>query len=109
MKTTIKIFTEARNEKNALVVLNKVKNKIEYISLSDTCEPYHKGGYICRFEVDVPNSNWNEMPYELLNLCQSIGHAWQISGSIEEEFDAWSNDLNVPGVNSVHVQCSHKV
>ena len=105
MNTTIKIFTDATNEKNASGVLGKVKSKIELGSQSESVEPYHKGGYVCAFEVDVPVSNWGEIPYKLLSLCQGIGRAWQITGNIEEEFDAWSNEASISGVSSVHVQC----
>lgn len=105
MKTTLKIFTDAANEKKALVVLNKVKNAIEFGSQSESCEPYHKGGFVCSLQVNISGASWEEMPYKLLSLCQSIGRAWQVAGSIEEEFDAWSNESNITGVSNVHVQC----
>ncbi len=108
MKTTIKIFTDATNKKSASVVLEKVKSEIGLGAQSENVEPYHKGGYVCAFEVEVPVSNWGEVPYKLLSLCQSIGRAWQITGSIEEEFDAWSNEASISGVSSVHVQCLHQ-
>ncbi|MES9903673.1 MAG: hypothetical protein ABW168_13490 [Sedimenticola sp.] len=108
MKTTLEIFTDAKNEKNALVVLNKVKNKTKFSSLSERCEPYHKGGFVCNFEVNVHSSNWEEMPYKLLSLCQSIGRSWQVLGSIDEEFDAWSNESSVSGAERIHVQCLHQ-
>ncbi len=106
MKTKIKVYTEAKTEKNALVVLSKIKTKIEFNSYLDICEPYDKGGHICTFEIDVPSQEWTEIPYKLLTICQRIGYAWQLSGNIEEEFDAWSNETNISGVSSVHVQCS---
>ncbi len=105
MKTTLKIFTDASNDKNALVVLNKVKNNIEFGSQSESCEPYHKGGFVCSLELNISDTGWEEMPYKLLSLCQSIGRAWQITGSIEEDFDAWSNESSISGVGSLHVQC----
>jgi len=105
MNTTVKIFTDAKSGKKAFVVLSKIKSKIHSHSLSEKCEPYHKGGYVCSIEIRLPSSSWEEIPYNLLSLCQNIGSAWKISGNIEEEFDAWSNESNVQGVNSVHVQC----
>lgn len=106
MKTTIKIFTEAANEKNASVVMNKCRKQLKLETLSECCEPYHKGGYVCRFEAEVPATDWETIPYRLLSLCQRLGYGWQLSGDIEHEFDAWSNDASVVGGNSIHVLCS---
>jgi len=77
-------------------------------------EPYSKGGFVCSFEV-APNENeWPEVIVEALSLAQHIGRDWKLSGSfleafwklsgsIEDEVDAWSNDSSVHGVKSVHL------
>jgi hypothetical protein len=72
----------------------------------ERCEPYHKGGFVLEIEGTVDGWAWKEAPYKLLLLCQRLGRGWQIAGDIEEEFDAWSNESNISGTESLHVQSS---
>lgn len=66
-------------------------------------EPYHKGGYVCSFISKTEAENWKEIPYSALAQAQKIGRMWVVSGNVDFEFSAWSNESSISGIVSIEI------
>jgi len=105
MKIEWVIFTDAKNIKNSEVVLGKVFKKLDAEPVNSHVEPYHKGGHRCSFDTELNANNWADAVFLTIYSSQLIGRGWEISGSIDEEVNMWSNDSNISGVTNIQVQC----
>ena len=63
-----------------------------------TITPYHKGGFLIAGAIPISAHNWPEVIFEALSAAQNVGRAWVITGNIDEELDAWSNDSVILGI-----------
>ncbi|MES9980562.1 MAG: hypothetical protein ABW107_17660, partial [Candidatus Thiodiazotropha sp. 6PLUC5] len=86
-----KVFTEANTPEKAKKVLKRVVDKMAVTHSNESVEPYHKGGFVCTFEITSNAQNWSEVVIESLSLAQRVGRGWVLYGNIENEIDAWSN------------------
>lgn len=105
MKANWRVFANVSNEKKAETVLKHFLQVLDISPNETYIESYHKGGFLLTIETITKNENWAEVVLELLTLAERVGKGWQISGSIQNEFDMWTNESSVVGVQSVHLQC----
>ena len=98
-----RLYTNCESEKNAKAVMNKATKKLKVKIEKSKIEPYHKGGYVCSFSNQLEIENWNEIPFLALALGQRIGRMWTISGDINSEFSAWSNESSISGIENIEL------
>ncbi len=98
-----RIFTDASTPEKAKKVMGWVVAKLAVSYREEKVEPYHKGGFVCSFEVTPNGRVWPEVVIESLALAQLIGRSWVLSGDIENGIDVWSNDSSVRGVQNIHL------
>ena len=103
MKIHWKIFTNTNNEDKtkALVARLVNKNKDEYSDLK--IELYHKSGFVSHFTTPLASSKWSEVIVESLSKAQVVGRSWIVTGNIETELEAWSNDSSISGVENMQI------
>jgi hypothetical protein len=99
-----KLFTDCKSEKAARRLSFRhfafIGQEFNFISV----EPYHKGGYVVRAVTLLSAHTWQEAIFQALAQAQATGREWIISGDINNEPDAWSNNSAVAGIVSVHLQ-----
>lgn len=105
MKAHWRIFANVSNENKAETVLKHFLKELDTSPNETHIEIYHKGGFLLTIETITKNENWAEVVLELLTLAENAGRGWQISGSIQDELDLWTNESSVGGVQSVNLQC----
>ena len=66
-------------------------------------DSYHKGGYVCTLASPLKNINWSDAVLESLELVLQVGRSWVLTGDITSEFDAWSNESSIAGIQSIYV------
>lgn len=66
-------------------------------------EPYHKGGFTVTFAT-YQKGSWESLVLDTLIIAQRFGRSWFLHGSIEDELDCSSNELQIPGVIFAHIQ-----
>jgi len=98
-----KIFTSANTAEKAKKVLRNVTSIVDMNCNTEKVEPYHKGGFVCTFSCVNEGSNWPESVFLALTEAQKVGRGWILSGSIEQELDAWCNESSVSGVENMHL------
>jgi len=108
MHVSWRIFVDAGSDRNARVLLKRVGEALGIQPEAARVEPYHKGGFVLVISAAVPAGSWPEVVVKLLAQAQELGRGWQLSGSILEELDAWSNLSSVAGVQSVHLLCQRE-
>jgi len=98
-----RIFIESDRRVTAERIGSTVAHRLS-VEGNVVCEPYYKGGHTCVFRCDTGASSWPELVFALLGKAQTLGRSWQLSGAIEEELDAWSNEPSLKGITAIHLQ-----
>ena len=101
-----KIFTDANTKNKANRVLSRFISELDINTNSSKVEPYHKGGFICTFDSDITFPSWQDNIFLALQLAQKVGRGWILTGDINNEVDAWSNDSSISGVTNIQLQVS---
>lgn len=103
MNINWKIFTDTTTEDKTKKVFLRFVEKAsgEYADLK--IESYHKGGFVCSFTMPLVTTSWPDAILETLLKAQMVGRGWTISGDIDKELDAWSNETAMPGIRSLHI------
>lgn len=107
MKCLLKIWIESDKEASAKRVSNRILRKLgtgQFIML----EPYHKGGFVARYEIPVMASDWPNAVLEVLQFTQGFARGRVLNGSIENELDLISNELFISGATMAHLTLSRK-
>jgi hypothetical protein len=104
MKIHWKLFTDSSSAKSAEKVMLSSAKKLGLKPEQKEINSYHKGGFTCSFSTQLEIESWDQVPYIALKYAQLIGRQWIITGNIEFEFSAWSNDSSVPGITNIEVQ-----
>ncbi|WP_290523234.1 hypothetical protein [Alcanivorax sp.] len=105
MKSHWKFWCDAKNEKNAGVVLSKLRNSFFLNVVDHTIDPYHKGGYVISLVAAGRATTWNDHIVEVIAAGQTLGRGWTILGDINDQAEGWSNESNVSGITSVQWAC----
>jgi hypothetical protein len=100
-----RIVVDAASDKGAHVLLRRTLKLLGAQVDATVVEPYHKGGFVLRFEVPVVSAVWSEAVFDLLAAAQRLGRAWQLHGDIHEEVSAHTSEANVQGVRFLHLGC----
>ncbi|MBN2733187.1 MAG: hypothetical protein JXR26_12220 [Balneolaceae bacterium] len=102
-KITWKIFTNAQTEEKASQVIENLLDQLSVDYSNLEIKPYHKGGFTGTFCHPAGADTWSEAVIETLANAQQIGRSWILSGDIEKELDAWSNNSSITGVTNLHI------
>lgn len=103
MNTHWKIFTNSSTEEKAKKVFNAFSKTIAIQCGNLIIEPYHKGGYTCSCTIKLKATEWPEATLEALTKAQSVGRSWVLTGNIETELDAWSNEPCISGIQNIQL------
>ena len=103
MKMNWYLFTDAHDAAAADKLLKRAAASSGVEVCESSVEPYHKGGHKVSFSSKVSAEGWPAIVVEVLSTAQGLGRAWQLSGDIADEVDAWSNEISVSGIGSAHV------
>jgi hypothetical protein len=104
MKLHWRIFTNCTSADSALKVAASHFEKAGISAAAIKAEPYHKGGFQVSAHTEHTAQPWSEFVVYALATAQNTGHGWQLTGTITEELDAWSNSSVISGITSTHVQ-----
>lgn len=92
----------AQGKENTLKKINQVlvhKYSVESVN-------YIEGSkYLVTFESDA----WEELVFKLIEFSQTIGQQWVITGSIDFEFNLWSNHSKIVGVSTIGISTDNIV
>lgn len=104
MELHIHCILTTEKEANASAVISRLNRIVpgELLSL----EKYPKGGTSAQLAMDLPPISWASTVLHCLQLAQSLGQGWTISGAIENEVDLCTNELRVSGVEWAHLWIS---
>ena len=99
-----RVFVDCKASASASSLSSKLFKLVSRTPTSVAVEPYHKGGHVITATITLVETSWPNCVLEALSLSQKVARGWSITGNIEEELDAWSNESSVSGVTSVQVQ-----
>ena len=91
-------FLSAKSEKSKEKIINKIKENIDHEFGAFVSEQRQA----C-FQIQVYCESWEAVVYRVLRTCQSFGRKWVVTGDIDFEFSAWTNDSKLVGVESIGV------
>ena len=109
MKSYWTIWVDAKSEAKTLKVYDRVISKMAVEPLDRKVEKYHKGGYKISFQLSHSSAEWSNLIFLLLATGQRIANQWIITGDIQQDASAWSNDVREPGVSSIHWQLQNNM
>jgi hypothetical protein len=100
VNTTVHIdfYLAARSEKSRAKILAQIKRTLNRVFIEDVFEKED-----CLFQVTLKSDSWELMVFRLLQSCQSLGSQWILTGDINFEFNAWSNQPIIMGIESIGV------
>jgi len=104
MVATWRIFVDCKSSASASALASKLFQLASRTPGSIAVEPYHKGGHLITAATVLSETSWPHCVLESLSLAQRVARGWSITGNIQEELDAWSNESSVSGVTSIHLQ-----
>lgn len=109
MNAIWRVFADVNSEKKAETVLKNFLKELDATQNDSSIESYHKGGFLIKIEVITKDGNWAQVVLHLLTLAERVGRGWQISGSIQNELDLWTNESNIVGIQAIQLQCARKI
>ena len=98
-----KIFTNTNNENKTKILVGQFVNVLTSVNSNLNIEPYHKGGYVSSFTTSLATSLWSDIVLESLSKAQAVGRGWVITGNIETEIEAWSNEADISGIQNIQM------
>lgn len=109
MKSYWKFWCNANNEKNAVNLLQKVKQLIELEVSEVHVETDQENGYVVSFTLNHALDQWNDYVVETIRLAQNVGYGWVLSGDITSQVDGWSNECRISGIQSMQWICDDQL
>ena len=101
VRGTITFFLSAKSDNAKRNTINKIKKYFQ----NNTGFNYLFKDNEVSFELDI--NSWENSIYSLIRLSQELGHQWIITGKIDFEFSAWSNNSSIVGVESINIVCDN--
>jgi hypothetical protein len=98
--------SNAKNEKNAAVLLNRLAKLQGVAPVNKNFIPNEGHGYTVTWEVMHRGSNWNDIIVQVIGRAQTVGHTWTLSGDINDSCSAWCNRARVAGVQIIEWKVS---
>lgn len=91
----------AKNEKNAATLFNRVVKLLQAEVIQEELLANAGAGYTIKWELSHQKKSWNDYLVEVLQLAQTIGNGWLITGDVRQECSAWCNRPRVSGVQTI--------
>ena len=101
MQLKISLVLETEKEETALRLVGRLNQLIQ--AGTPDLEKYHKGGTKVFLKRGLPEIDWPNAFLMGLNLAQTFGRSWTISGSAEEELNLVSTEFSVAGINFAEI------
>ncbi|APW61648.1 hypothetical protein [Paludisphaera borealis] len=102
MRSLWKTWIEAKAERNALRVSERVRDALGGEAVDQRIEPYPKtSGFLVSFEVELGSEAWNDCVVEVIELGQRVGHEWILSGDVRDDPSGWSIKPSISGVKAI--------
>lgn len=95
----VTFFLSAKSPNAKSNTFNKIKRFIEEIE-EVSVDFIDKENVCLKMECD----EWEKASYPMLKLCQSLGRKWIITGNIDFEFNGWTNEPLIVGVESINIE-----
>ncbi len=67
-------------------------------------EPHDEGGFVVRLKSVLESPSWAGQVLEVIQLAQSVGYGWTLSGCIEEEIQLGSSATRIGGVQAIQIR-----
>ena len=92
----LRMLIDAKNEKNARVVLSRFSRAVEAAIIS--LKPHRDGGFEASITLHVAAGSWPEQVVSIIGVAQTFGRGWALTGNVEEAVDMTAHDFQVPGL-----------
>ena len=97
------LFTKDNSEDSINKIFDSVTKKINIPVSKSKIESSKERGVIIELTTPISEESWSLAVVRALAIGQKIGRAWHLSGNIEIEVDAWSNESEIPGITALHL------
>lgn len=105
MKALWIVHTDTDKEKNAEVILNKIKKTINQPLELLRFEKYYKDNkQTIYFETYYDHLKWEDFVFQILVDAQTIGYGWEILGDVKSQFDGLSKKSSISGIVQIEFQ-----
>jgi len=94
-----RVVTDARSEKAASIVANRVLKALDLSGTTVEVAPYPKtDGHVFSFRMSVESPTWAEAVFSMLGQMERLGHQWVRMGAIERSLEMTSDRSTISGV-----------
>ena len=97
------LFTKADSKVAAEKIVESVAQKLDIPITESSIFSESTNRFEATFSTPVSQANWASLVVQALALAQKIGRAWHLSGDVEKELDAWSNEPALSDISSIHM------
>ncbi len=98
-----RLFTNAKSEKNAQVLLNIVRRELSSEPKSVHFEGDRYSGHQIEFELHYLQGSRAEQCYQLLADGEKLANSWTLTG-VSEPMSGWSHRSRVGGITQLEWQ-----
>jgi hypothetical protein len=92
-------FVAAKSEKAKERVIHRIESivetKFDYVTLEKLDRTRFRGTISCE--------SWELYVHNVIRVCQEMGRQWVLTGNIEFDFNAWTNNPKIVGVESIGI------
>lgn len=105
MEARWKTWSNARSEKAACKVANRLLLQLNWPFDRLSFEPYPKtGGWTFVFYTRLVGASWNDYVVNVIELGQRVAYSWTLYGSVSDDPSGWSTQARTAGVTSIEWQ-----
>ncbi len=97
------IYTNAKSEAAANTILEDVSSSMAVPIAESSFDSSDRGGFVINLKTAISEDSWSLAVVRSIAIAQKIARTWHLSGDIESEVDAWSNEPAIPGLTSAHM------
>ncbi|RDE24927.1 hypothetical protein DV711_04925 [Motiliproteus coralliicola] len=97
------LFTNAKSEKNAQVLLNIVRRELSVEPKAVQYEGDRYSGHRIEFELHYPQAGRAEQCFQLLKDAEKLANSWTLTG-VKVPMSGWSNRSRVGGITQMEWQ-----
>ncbi len=100
MKSAWTIYTNAKSEQNALVLLNKIKKYLPRSPQGIEIDGDRYSGHCLTFILDHGDVRRDVFIYQLFSHGEKLANSWTTSG-VGQDAKAWSNRSRIAGIQQL--------
>jgi hypothetical protein len=93
--------TNAKNDKNTMVLFNRFVKLLDSDVQYFQCIPNNGVGHTVKWIMDHKVTSWSELLLAVMRLAQNVGNGWLLTGDVTSHCSAWCNRPRVAGVQSI--------